>query len=159
MYIRPARTDDVTAIQEIGCKTWPATYSFAGEDFIEDGLVTWWSTEAVRRSLDDTTVLVAEDDDQIIGMGNIDLRGDVAVIWKLYVLPHAQHSGVGSALLAALISNVPDGTESVRLEYVDGNDRAAAFYAANGFTELRREPGSQPGWPETVWAARQLVRG
>ena len=45
---------------------------------------------------------------------------------------------------------VPGGRR-VRLEYVDGNERAAAFYAARGFVELRREPGERPGWPESVW--------
>ena len=93
--------------------------------------------------------------DQVVGVGNIDLRGDVPIIWKLYVLPSAQASGVGSALLAALLTCVPAGTEAVRLEYLDGNERAAAFYAAKGFTELRREPGEQPGWPDTVWVERR----
>jgi GNAT superfamily N-acetyltransferase len=159
MHVRPARTDDAAAIQEIGRKTWPATYSFAGDDYIESGLATWWSAEAVVRSLRDTIVLVADDEGEVVGIGNIDLRGDVPVIWKLYVLPRVQHSGVGSALLAALFDQVPAGTASVRLEYVEGNERAAAFYAAKGFSEIRREPGGQPGWPDTVWVERQLVHG
>jgi ribosomal protein S18 acetylase RimI-like enzyme len=157
--IRPARANDVAAIQEIGHKTWPATYSFAGNDYIAAGLAAYWSREALLRSLDDTAVLVAADGDEIIGVGNIDLRGDIPVIWKLYVLPHLQGSGIGSALLTELVDRAPGGTESVRLEYVDGNDRAAAFYRAKGFTELRREPGEQPGWPETVWVERRVAPG
>jgi GNAT superfamily N-acetyltransferase len=66
------------------------------------------------------------------------------------VLPRAQGAGVGSALLTALLGAVPDGGR-VRLKYVDGNERAAAFYAAKRFADLRREPGERPGWPESVW--------
>lgn len=95
--------------------------------------------------------------DEVVGVGNIDVRGDVPVIWKLYVLPRVQGSGVGSDLLTALPDRVPPGTESVRLEYADGNERAAAFYAARGFTQVRREPGDRPGWPETVWVERLIA--
>lgn len=157
--VRSAVADDVAAIQDVGRKTWPATYSFAGDDYIASGLATWWSTQALLRSLDDTTVLVATNGGQVVGLGNIDLRGAVPTIWKLYVLPQAQGSGVGSALLKALLNRIPAGTGSVQLEYVDGNERAAAFYTAKGFTELRREPGERPGWPETVWVERQVAPG
>ena len=44
----------------------------------------------------------------------------------------------------------------VRLEYVDGNARAARFYARQGFTEIRREPGEEPGWPDTVWVEKPV---
>lgn len=155
--VRPAVAGDVAAIQEIGRETWPATYSFAGDDYIANGLATWWSSEALLRSLDDTTVLVAVDNSQLVGVGNVDVRGAVPVIWKLYVLPQVQGSGVGSALLTALLNHVPAGTESVQLEYLDGNERAAAFYAAKGFTEVRREPGERPGWPAAVWVQRRMA--
>jgi len=101
-------------------------------------------------------VLVAVDSGQVVGVGNVDLRGTVPIIWKLYVLPQAQRSGVGSALMTALLDRVPAGTGSVQLEYLDGNEPAAAFYAARGFTELRREPAERPGWPDTVWAERRM---
>ena len=154
LEVRPAGADDIAAIQEIGHTTWPATYSFAGDDYVANGLATWWSTEALLRSLEATTVMVAVNGDGIVGVGNIDLLGNVPIIWKLYVPPEAQGSGAGSALLAALLDRAPTGAKSVRLEYLDGNEKAAAFYAARGFTELRREPGERPGWPETVLVER-----
>jgi GNAT superfamily N-acetyltransferase len=147
--IRDARDEDVEAIVGIGRATWPATYGFAGADYVRNGLQTWWSAEAIERSLRDTTVLVADDGSGLIGIGNIDLRQSVPIIWKLYVVPNSQGSGAGKALMAALLARAPG--RPVRLEYVDGNDRAARFYAGQGFTELRREPGERPGWPETVW--------
>ncbi|GIF21883.1 GNAT superfamily N-acetyltransferase [Actinoplanes tereljensis] len=157
MRIRDAGDGDVEAIVDIGHRTWPATYAFAGHDYVRNGLDTWWSAAAVARSLRDTTVLVAEDDGVLAGVGNIDLRGDVPIIWKLYVLPETQGTGAGSALMACLLSRAPG--RAVRLEYVDGNARAARFYAGRGFTELRREPGEQAGWPEIVWLERQADSG
>jgi GNAT superfamily N-acetyltransferase len=77
-------------------------------------------------------VLVAVGGGEVVGVGNIDVRGDVPVIWKLYVLARVQGSGIGSALLTALLDRVPPGTGSVRLEYADGNEPAAAFYVARG---------------------------
>jgi ribosomal protein S18 acetylase RimI-like enzyme len=156
MRIRPAVPDDLEAIQRIGHLTWPATYAFAGDEYVAHGLATWWSREALLRSMSDTTVLVAIDGGELVGVGNIDLRSAIPVVWKLYVVPDVQRSGLGSALLTALIAEIPAGTEAVQLEYLDGNDRAARFYAAQGFRELRREPDEQPGWPDAVWVERRL---
>jgi GNAT superfamily N-acetyltransferase len=152
MRIRPATPADIPAIVAIGHQTWPPTYAFAGPAYIEHGLATWWTSEAVERSLHTTTVLIAENDHGPLGTGNIDLRGPAAVIWKLYVVPEVQGTGTGSALLTELLRQAPD--LPVQLEYTDGNERAARFYAAHGFTERQREPGDQPGWPDTVWLER-----
>ena len=61
MKIRAAGPGDIPAIVAIGHATWPQTYAFAGADYIAHGLATWWSPEAVARSLQTTTVLIAED--------------------------------------------------------------------------------------------------
>jgi len=60
--------------------------------------------------------------------------------------------------MPASASSGPDGGR-VRLEYVDGNERAAGFYSAKGFAELRREPGERPGWPESVWMEHNSAPG
>ena len=153
MKIRKARLDDVEAIISVGQRTWPTTYTFAGPEYIAKGLETWWSTEAIRRSLESTTVLVAEEDGSVTGTGNIDLRGEAPIIWKLYVVPEAQGTGVGSALIRELFGYA--GRRPVRLEYTDGNAPAAGFYAAHGFVEIRREANENPGWPEAVWVERR----
>ncbi|MFF5077721.1 GNAT family N-acetyltransferase [Actinoplanes sp. NPDC000266] len=154
MRIRPATPSDIPAIADIGAKTWPQTYAFAGPDYIEHGLATWWSPQAITRSLTTTDVLIAETPTgTAVGTGNIDLRGDTAIIWKLYVLPAAQGTGAGHALITALTERAAGRT--VHLEYTDGNHRAARFYTAHGFTELRREPAEHPGWPDTVWLTKE----
>ncbi|MDG4823848.1 GNAT family N-acetyltransferase [Asanoa sp. WMMD1127] len=152
MEIRKAGPDDVAAIVAVGHETWPATYAFAGDDYVAHGLATWWSTEATRRAIAETTVLVAAEGDDVLGVGNLDERGPVPIIWRLYVRPAAQGRGAGGALLAALVAAVPD--RPVRLSYLEGNEPAARFYARLGFAELRREPGDRPGWPGQVWLER-----
>jgi len=152
LEIRDALPADVPEIVSVGRRTWPATYDFAGAEYIAHGLATWWSPEAVERSLVNTTVQVADRGGEIVGTGNIDLRGEAAIIWKLYVVPEAQGSGAGSALIKSLIGYA--GGRPVRLEYLDGNTRAARFYAAHGFAEIFREPSDHEGWPATIWMER-----
>lgn len=156
MHVRLARHEDVESIRSVGLRTWPSTYAFAGEEYIAHGLRTWWSLEALHRSLETTTCLVAEHGGELVGLGNIDLRGETPIIWKLYVVPEAQGSGVGSALMDGLLACVRAGPTSVRLEYLAGNDRAARFYAAKQFNEVGRDPSENSGWPELVWVQRDL---
>ncbi|HEX6922086.1 MAG TPA: GNAT family N-acetyltransferase [Actinomycetes bacterium] len=155
--IRAAVGADVPGIREVGHLAWPETYAFAGADYIAHGLQAWWSADATLRSMRDTEVLVAVDGDRVVGVGNVDLRGEVPIIWKLYVVPDQQGAGTGSALMTSLLELVPSSATAVRLEYVDGNDRAARFYARHGFREIGREPGERPGWPMCVWLERPLA--
>ena len=148
LVIRAAGPEDLDAIRRVGHETWPATYGFAGADYVAYGLETWWSEAAVTRSLAETTILVAERDGEIVGLGNLDHTQDVPVIWKLYVLPSAQGSGAGSALLRALVE-AADGP--VRLEYLDGNEKAGGFYRRQGFVEIGREDDPDPRLPAAVW--------
>ena len=67
-----------------------------------------------------------------------------------------QGRGVGGALLSRLIEAVPAARGAVAIEYIFGNDRAAAVYAHRGFVEVRRDPADQPGWPDQVWAELTL---
>jgi len=152
LEIRAASDDDVAAIRAVGELTWPPTYAFAGDEYVARGIATWWSDEATRRTLATTTTLVAVLDGQVVGVGNLDLRRDPPTIWKLYVVPAAQGTGAGSALIRELVALA--GGATVTLEYVDGNDRAAAFYQRHGFREVRRQPPEEAGWPETVWMER-----
>ena len=151
--VRPATSADAAAIERVGRETWPNTYRFAGDDYITHGLETWWSEESVLRGIDATRTFVAETDSKVIGMGNIDLRPERPIIWKLYVLPDCQGSGAGHALMARLLAEAPRG-RAVLLEYSDGNDRAARFYRRHGFVELRRDAPQSTGWPAQVWMIR-----
>lgn len=80
-------------------------------------------------------------------MANLDLRREPPVIWKLYVVPGSQGTGAGPALIRAAIT---EAGGPVRLEHVDGNERAAAFYARAGFVEVSRNATVEG--PDQVWA-------
>jgi ribosomal protein S18 acetylase RimI-like enzyme len=155
--LRQPTDDDLEAVRRIGLETWPATYGFAGAAYVADGLARWWSVDALRESLRTSTYWLAEVEGEVVGVGNVDLRPDPPVIWKLYVLPDRHGSGVGGALLERLVGSVPADRGHVTLEYVDGNDRAAAFYAKHGFVEVRREPAERPGEPAQVWVERSVT--
>ncbi|MGI5128069.1 N-acetyltransferase family protein [Pseudonocardia sp. CA-107938] len=158
MQIRPAAIGDVEAIRSIGLRTWPVTYtSFAGAEYVADGLAKFWTAESVLAIVEDTRVVVAQDDSgAVVGMGNIDLRLETPVIWRLYVLPEQHGTGVGAGLMSTLLDLPPATTTAVRLEYMDGNTRAERFYRKQGFAEIGREPAERPGWPGRVWMERRL---
>lgn len=151
--VRPAAEEDLPGIRAVGLATWPTTYGFAGDAYVDAGLATWWSIDALSTSLRNTEMYVAVDrHDVVIGVGNLDLRHSPPVIWKLYVHPEQHGRGVGTLLLDALIAHAANN--AVRLEYVDGNQAAARFYASRGFVVTSREPADQPGWPDLIWAQR-----
>lgn len=153
--VRDAVAADAGGIREVGVRTWPSTYEFAGLEYVTNGIDRWWSLDALARRLENTHVVVVVNDDRVVGTGNVDLRPEVPVIWTLYVLREWQGRGVGSKLLTAMLAKVP-GPE-VALEYADGNDGAARFYARHGFRETRREDNDDPEWPMTVWMATRLT--
>jgi GNAT superfamily N-acetyltransferase len=74
-------------------------------------------------------------------------------MWKLYVHPDQQGTGLGRSLLERVVE--ANGDEPLWLSYVDGNAKAAGFYAAHGFVEQYRE-AEPPPYPDQVWMRRAL---
>lgn len=152
--IRRAERADLDGVRQVGLRTWPATYeSFAGSEYVEHALRTWWSEEITLRCIEELHTFVAVDADQIVGMTTLGHdRDGQPVVWKLYVLPEHQGRGIGGALLDTAIAAAPEDGP-VLIEYVEGNDRAAALYTRRGFVEIRRER-ERDDWPRTVWMRR-----
>ncbi len=99
---------------------------------------------------------MAEDaDGRLVGVSNLGRRDDRQVMWKLYVHPALQGSGLGRTLLERVVE--ANGVEPLWLSYVDGNTQAAGFYAAHGFAEQHREP--DPPYPDQVWMRREPSDG
>jgi GNAT superfamily N-acetyltransferase len=86
-------------------------------------------------------VLVAESSEELVGFSTVAIpardaeeEDDVAEIPAIYVAPEAWARGVGRALIEASIGAMRDaGCREAILWAVAGNDRAAAFYAAQGW--------------------------
>lgn len=154
--VRRATLDDLEIVMSIGTATYSTHASFAGVDYVEAGLGRWWSTDAVRRSIESSMTYVAFEDDVAAGTATVGTLDGEPILWKLYVLPAMQGTGAGSALLRAAIADLPTGSSRLLLEHAEGNDQAAAFYEHKGFKELERtEPGSGTG-PQDVWMALEL---
>lgn len=140
--VRRATADDVEAVRAVGHATWPPTYGpIRGEQYVRDGLARWWSADVVRRGIEGPGLrtYVAEDSaGEVIGCSVVGERDGGPFVYKLYVLPTAQRSGAGRALLDAVIDDLPDDAVAVRLDHAEGNDRAHAFYERLGFVETHR---------------------
>jgi GNAT superfamily N-acetyltransferase len=147
----------VDAVVSVGTLSWPATYApLAGKEYVERGLAKWWSREGTLRSIEAGNITVAELDGAIVGMAGVGPGTEARILWKLYVLPTAQGHGVGTALLNDVLDRArADGEQAVRLEYLDGNHRAAGFYQSQGFQPLGRQ--SDPdGGPDSMWMELRL---
>lgn len=75
------------------------------------------------------TTLVAELEGRIVGFGCWDPKGEIPA---LYVLRDAQGYGIGRRLLETMLERLSD-CKQVRLEVLEGNDRAIGFYEHMGF--------------------------
>ncbi len=151
LAVRLAVEADVEAIRAVGVATWPATYEpLAGPEYVAHGLERWWSAEAVRDSILRGGVFVAELDGVAVGMASVGERDGAPYLWKLYVLPDRHGIGAGSALLDAVIESLPAGSPRLGLDYVDGNERAAAFYRARGFRVTGRTPSPLGVGPDEI---------
>jgi ribosomal protein S18 acetylase RimI-like enzyme len=95
-------------------------------------------------------VFVATLDGVVVGMASVGERDAAPYLWKLYVLPDRQGIGAGSALLDAVIESLPAGSPRLGLDYVDGNERAAAFYRARGFRITGRTPSPLGVGPDEI---------
>jgi len=141
--IREATPADAPALHELGAAvTWPTYAPIAGAEYAAYVMDTWWRSDYIAESMSRTTHYVAERDDQVIGTAVVGTLDGDPVLWKLYVLPSEHGAGVGTALLEAVVEYVGDGAGRLLLSYIEGNEHAAAFYRARGFTFVRAEPGS-----------------
>ncbi|TQK72778.1 ribosomal protein S18 acetylase RimI-like enzyme [Nocardioides sp. SLBN-35] len=151
VHVRPATPADVDAVVAVGHATWPAVYTpIAGEEYVRRGLAEWWSPEGTAQAIAAGRVLVSESDGHVTGVATYSLDGDVVDLWKLYVVPSAQGTGAGAALLDAVVSGPGAGASAIRLAHLAGNDRARAFYEHHGFSETHRTAG-ELGGPDSVW--------
>ncbi|PYE84662.1 GNAT family N-acetyltransferase [Pseudoroseicyclus aestuarii] len=65
----------------------------------------------------------------------------------IFVAPEARSQGVGSRLIEAAAGEAAArGYREMRLEVVQGNDRALALYRRRGFVVLRRRSSAPLGW-------------
>jgi ribosomal protein S18 acetylase RimI-like enzyme len=103
------------------------------------------------RLLDDdlALALVAVDDDELLGLIDITIDGDAATIDCIAVHPEAQRSGIGTALLAAVLDQLPDHVASIDA-WTREDPAANSWYRARGFTENFRYLHVYKNWDESA---------
>lgn len=80
---------------------------------------------------------VARDSDgQVLGLCMLGLRGDVAWITRLGVLPSTRRTGAGSALMDSMLKNADSlGMRETHLEVIKNNEPAYNLFLKKGFVE------------------------
>ncbi len=134
--IRDANADDLPAIQDLLVTTWHHTYDdIYGEDRVNDITARWHSVQALANGLyaSDRRFLIAEIEDRIVATayaGNGD--GSEVKLFRLYVHPDCQGTGLGRELLARITAAFP-AAEKMTLEVEPQNRNAILFYEKHGF--------------------------
>ena len=127
MVIRPMMPADAEAKAYVHRKSCQETYTgLMDPDFLAASTLDKYHAIALRFV---ETTLVAELDGKIVGFGCWDPKGEIPA---LYVLRDAQGYGIGRRLLETMLERLAD-CKQVRLEVLEGNDRAIGFYEHMGF--------------------------
>jgi diamine N-acetyltransferase len=92
------------------------------------------STIASQLSDTDVTCLIAETGAATVGLVQWRIDGDAIELARLYADRVCHGTGLGQALLAAVVANATRrGKRSIYLGVWDRNERAIAFYRRQGF--------------------------
>jgi GNAT superfamily N-acetyltransferase len=137
--VRRAQLADAAAIREIAHDAWRVTYhDLIGEESVERFLAQAYTPDrvALRIERHETYVAAVDGGDRsgVDAFVEAMAEGDHAHIVAFYTRPGARGQGIGSALLARVVTAFPGLDLSA--DVLVGNDLGEPFYVARGF-----EPG------------------
>jgi GNAT superfamily N-acetyltransferase len=155
--VRLARPGDARRLAEIHVETWRATYPGVVPQEVLDGLSVERREQQWERWIPDpaSTAFVAEIDGEVVGFVNVGPSFSTAglgELYAIYVVPAAQGTGAGSALMEAAVDALGERFEEAILWVATENPRARRFYERHGWTvDGERIDDSIPGvsLPET----------
>ncbi|WP_101298014.1 GNAT family N-acetyltransferase [Halegenticoccus soli] len=140
MEIRPARTDDIEAIQRVARRAWEATYAdVLGEETIAETLAEWYSETTLRGALDTpgTAFLVADDAGEIVGFCHGVVEADRGDILRMYVDPDRWHEGIGTRLHERMRDDLLDfNMKELQAIVLADNEMGNEFYRRLGFEKV-----------------------
>lgn len=116
--------------------------SFFHTDYYDD---VW-----TQRPLDDQleVALIALDEEELVGLIDITTEDNAATIDTLAVQPDVQRRGIGTTLLHAAISRLPD-TITTLDAWTRDDQSANAWYRSRGFAENDRYLHVYKSWDES----------
>ncbi|CAB3647142.1 GNAT family N-acetyltransferase [Achromobacter pulmonis] len=139
LIVRPARPDDVAALEAVLTRTYEGTWrpQMTPEKyryFLDSGKIPRYVAERGAR------FHVCEADGRVAGM----VDWEQNFIWALHVHPDWQRRGVGAALLALAEDGMrADGHRQARLETDTFNTQSRAFYGKHGYVEADTYPDEE----------------
>jgi GNAT superfamily N-acetyltransferase len=140
--VRPAATADVPALRAVGVAAWQV--AFAGvlaPAEVANGIAEFFNEYSLGAAVRSGRMLVAERDGAVVGLLEHDRPApERAVIWKVYVAPDEQRTGVGRALVERFLA-ATDAPE-VMVEHDARATGAAAFFETLGFRPFEAEAGT-----------------
>ena len=133
--IRPVEPRDIAALREALVASWHATYDPILGPQRARALTDAWhapQTLAGEVNLPDGAFLLAEQAGRIVGsaFARIDDAGEIC-LRRLYLLPEAQGTGLGTRLLEEALERL--GPRPASLQVETSNLSAIGFYASRGF--------------------------
>ena len=157
LEVRDGRVDDADAVASIHVRSWQAAYRGLIDQEVLDALSIPERAANWRRIIAEPLptglgIHVAVRDGQILGWasfgsGRDDDGAADGEVYGIYADPEAWSTGVGHALLTAAEKRIAEaGHTRAYLWVLDGNDRADAFYARQGWeldgaTKVEERPG------------------
>ena len=154
--VRLALLDELEAICDFGAMVIPDHYQpLLGRAAAQAQVDDWWTQERMSRAIDESRVVVAEEQSEILGVAEWSLYDGVPVVWKLYVHPSRRGEGIEPRLIDAIIDDPPVPADHLRVETFAVNRRACSFYEREGFREFRTVEHSNPTL-NVIWFERPL---
>jgi len=137
LHIREASKNDIATIRQIATITWPDAYgtyiSMAQLNYMLDMM---YSDDSLLYQMNNRhQFYIAEHDSEAIGFASVSKEENNACkLNKLYVLPTAQKTGAGKALLFKTIDFATSVAANCLYLQVNKQNNAQHFYSKHGFT-------------------------
>ena len=136
-HIREASKNDIATIRNIATITWPDAYgtyiSMAQLNYMLDMM---YSDDSLLNQINNGhQFYIAEHGSEAIGFASVSKEANNACkLNKLYVLPTAQKTGAGKALLHKAIEYATANNANCLYLQVNKKNNAQQFYSKHGFT-------------------------
>lgn len=111
--------------------------------YVEAAFGPWKEEEQLAKhtaNFDPETHRVVLAGGKVVGFVATEIEPEFVWLVKLYLFSHSRNQGLGSALLAQVISEANAMGKAVRLRVLRVNESAQRLYARHGFSVVGEEP-------------------
>ncbi len=138
MQIEPAKLKHAESLVELINGTYRGESSRLGwttEADLLEGLRTDLADITRLLTSSDSMILIAEQDQQLIGSVHLQRNGDYAQLGMLSVKPTLQNQGIGKQLISAaeIIAQQQWGVKSMRMAVIPCREQLIAYYQRRGY--------------------------